>query len=286
MGAVFDPQTYGHDVSWCDLLAASRGIARAAPGQRPRCATPMPPPDERPPPHRNACVIVPAFDAARTIVGVLTDLREALPEVPMQIVVDDGSRDCTGDIAAEQGARVVSHAMNLGKGAALLSGLRAAEALGFEVALAVDADGQHPAASAREVLLGSTDPRALVLGVRDLSREGAPRANRVSNGISNFFLSRFAGRPLHDTQCGLRRYPVADTLALGASARGYAFEAEVLLRACAAGMPIVERTVRVIYPPEDERVTHFDSVRDPARIIVVVLSTVRDLHAHGRPKGA
>ena len=50
--------------------------------------------------------------------------------------------------------------------AALMSGLRAAEALRMQMALAVDADGQHPAESARQVLFASTDPRALVLLMR------------------------------------------------------------------------------------------------------------------------
>ena len=200
----------------------------------------------------------------------MPELRGAL------IVVDDGSRDATGAIAAEAGARVVVHAQNRGKGAALASGLAEAHALGFDVALSVDADGQHPAESARLVLGAASDPRALVLGVRDLARDGAPRANQLSNGISNFFLSRFTGRALDDTQCGLRRYPVRGTLALGARARGYAFEAEVLLRAVAAGLPVIQQPIAAFYPPERERITHFDSVRDPARIIAVVLRTLWD----------
>jgi glycosyltransferase involved in cell wall biosynthesis len=234
----------------------------------------------------NACIVIPALDAEKTIAAVLADLGRVMPEVTTRIVVDDGSHDETAKLAAKGGAYVVSHAENRGKGAALVSGLVTARSLGFEVALAVDADGQHPAESAKEVLFASPDPRVLVLGVRDLAREGAPRANRMSNAISNFFLSRFTRRPLHDTQCGLRRYPVGETLALATRANGYAFEAEVLLRGVAAGLPIVERDVRVVYPPEHERATHFDSVRDPARIIAVVLSTVRELRARGKPSGA
>jgi hypothetical protein len=143
------------------------------------------------------------------------------------------------------------------------------------VALSVDADGQHPGASARAVLEAAPDnPDALVLGVRDLARAGAPGPNRLSNAISNFFLSLFAGRPLGDTQCGLRRYPVRRTLELAPRAAGFAFEAEVILLAAAAGVPIVEVPVPVHYPPQEERVSHFDPLRDPARIIAVVLRTV------------
>jgi len=228
----------------------------------------------------SACAIVPAFDAAATVGRVVDDVGAALG-TPV-IVVDDGSGDATAQAARERGARVVRHERNRGKGAALVTGLREAARLGASVAVTVDADGQHPGASARTVLQGSDDPRALVLGVRDLVRDGAPRSNRFGNGVSNFFLSAFAGRRLRDTQCGLRRYPVRETLGLGASASGYAFEAEVVLRALAAGLPVVERPVEVVYPPASERRSHFRNVRDPARIVTTVVRTVVELRLRGR----
>ena len=118
------------------------------------------------------------------------------------------------------------------------------------------------------------DPDALLLGVRDMVGAGAPRANQLSNAFSNLVLSGFTGVRFADTQCGLRRYPVAATLAADGGAAGYAFEAEIILRAKASGVPIVEVPIDVIYPPEELRVSHFHSVRDPARIIVRVISTL------------
>ncbi len=225
-----------------------------------------------------ACVIVPAFEAARCVAAVIDELARTLPcDRGAIVVIDDGSTDDTADIAARAGAHVVRYAPNRGKGAALVRGLEEAAALGFYVALSVDADGQHPASSARQLLDASSDPEDLVLGVRDLVRDGAPRKNQLSNGISNLFLSLFSGRRLADTQCGLRRYPVKETLALRARASGYAFEAEVLLRAIARGVHVVELPVKVIYPDEAERVTHFDSVRDPMRIVGAVVRTLYDL---------
>lgn len=220
----------------------------------------------------NGCAIIPAYDAERTVGEVVRSLRAVWPEGSPLLVVDDGSADRTAEVAREAGAELIVHPRNLGKGAALRTGMREALRRGCTVAVTVDADGQHRAEDARHLLDAVDDPRALVLGIRDLVGAGAPRANQISNRISNFFLSFFARRPFLDTQCGLRRYPLAATLGLDARDEGYAFEAEVILRAVAAGLPLVELPVSVIYPPE--RVTHFDSVKDPARIVTRVVKTL------------
>jgi glycosyltransferase involved in cell wall biosynthesis len=221
-----------------------------------------------------ACAIVPAFDASATLASVVAGLRGVLA-VPV-IVVDDGSRDATELVARDSGAIVVRHSENRGKGAALRTGLGEAARRGMTIAVAVDADGQHPAESSLAVLRGSNDPRALVLGVRDLLRDGAPASNQFGNKVSNFFLSTFSGQQLRDTACGLRRYPVAETLALGARADRYEFEAEVLLRAIAAGVVIVEVPVAAVYPPPGGQ-THRRSIADPMRIVAVVARTAAEL---------
>jgi len=221
-----------------------------------------------------SCAIIPAYQAARTVGEVARETRALWPDPDAVIVVDDGSSDDTADIARAEGAIVLAHPNNRGKGAALRTAMTYALARGFDVAVTLDADAQHPPAEARRLLDVDPDPEAFVLGIRDLVGAGAPRANQMSNRISNFFLSLFCGRTLADTQCGLRRYPLAKTLSLGARDEGYAFEAEIILRAVAAGVRIVETPINVYYPPAGERVTHFHSVRDPARIIARVLTTL------------
>ncbi|TKD12879.1 glycosyltransferase family 2 protein [Polyangium fumosum] len=222
------------------------------------------------------CAIIPAYQAARTVAEVVGATRALWPEPSAVFVVDDGSTDGTADLARAAGATVLAHPNNRGKGAALRTGMMHALRRGFDVAVTLDADAQHPPAEAHRIAFVDPDPRALVLGVRDLVRAGAPRANQMSNRISNFFLSLFSGRPLADTQCGLRRYPLQTTLSLGARDDGYAFEAEIILRAIAAGVRIVEVPMDVVYPPEHERITHFHSVRDPARIVFRVVSTLAE----------
>jgi len=235
-----------------------------------------------------ALIVVPAFDAERTISVVLRGLRKEMPEVPL-LVIDDGSRDGTRAAAEAEGVPVVASRSrhggggNHGKGAALRTGLEEANARGKTLMVSVDADGQHRAADAARVLVAPAPPDTLVLGVRDLAGAGAPRANRFSNAISNHFVSRFAGRHLADTQCGLRRYPVAETLALGVRGERYEFEAEVLLRAAWAGLPIAFEPIKVLYPAD--RTTHFDVRRDPWRILATVLGTTAE-HRYRRAKTA
>lgn len=249
---------------------------------------------------QSAVFIVPAFQAAATVEEVVRGLQRAwrlafdelLPEAraawsaePICVVIDDGSWDGTGQRAAAAGALVLRHEVNRGKGAALGTGLTWAEAHGHEMVVSVDADGQHPPEEAVRLMLLDAPRDALVLGVRDLVRDGAPWPNRFSNGFSNLFLSLYGRMRLQDTQCGLRRYPVRRTLELRPQDSGYAFEAEVVLRMARLRLPIVQEPVRVIYPPEDQRVSHFHSVRDPARIVRRVLWTVASVRLRPRRSG-
>ena len=64
-----------------------------------------------------ACIIVPAYQAEKTLGGVIADLRSALPQLADEIlVIDDGSTDATADVAIRAGCLVVSHGRNRGKG--------------------------------------------------------------------------------------------------------------------------------------------------------------------------
>lgn len=222
-------------------------------------------------------VVIPAFQAQRQLAALLTELQcEAQRHAwPLRaLVVDDGSSDGTHDVASLAKVACVRHPTNLGKGAALRTGLAWALEQGFTQVVTADADGQHPSSEILRLVELETPTDALVLGVRDLVRAGAPKANQFSNRVSNRFLSLFTGMRLFDTQCGLRRYPVRETLELKCRDAGYAFEAEVILRAARVGLPILQTPIEVRYPRGTERLSHFDNVRDPMRIVARVVTTL------------
>jgi hypothetical protein len=89
-------------------------------------------------------ILVPAYNEAENIGHVLDLMPSEVCGAPTSVlVVDDGSRDGTGDVAAKHGAVVARHVINRGGGAALRTGYRLMVESGAEIVVTLDADGQH-----------------------------------------------------------------------------------------------------------------------------------------------
>jgi len=152
-------------------------------------------------------VVIPAFNEELSVADVVAEVRRKSPFCDV-LVVDDGSTDATSIRAAEAGALVATLPFNLGVGGAMRTGYRFAFQHGYDIAIQVDADGQHDPASipALVAALGAGDGADLVLGAR-FAGEGdyrvrGPRAwaMRVLAAI----LSRSARTRLTDTTSGFR----------------------------------------------------------------------------------
>jgi Glycosyl transferase family 2 len=145
--------------------------------------------------HGKIAILVPAYNEADNIGYVLDLVPDQVCDVPTAVlVVDDGSRDSTGDVAAEHGAAVARHVTNRGGGAALRTGYRLMVESGAEIVVTLDADGQHlPAEMERlvkPVLDGEVDVAhgSRVLGHADrnhFARElGIVFFNRIVSAIT------------------------------------------------------------------------------------------------------
>lgn len=223
-------------------------------------------------PSVTTAILIPAFNCERTIAAVVAGARQIVPTV---LVVNDGSTDATAVLATGAGAEVVPHAANCGKGAALLTGMRHLAARGVDRVVTLDGDGQHLAEEVPRVLaVSDAEPDALVIGERQFDAVAIAPIKLFGNRFANRWVEIACGQRLADTQSGLRCYPLSRTLALNASARHFAFETEVLIRAARAGIPIRSVPVRVYYPPIAERTSHFRPVVDTIRIIFVVLGLI------------
>jgi glycosyltransferase involved in cell wall biosynthesis len=151
--------------------------------------------------------IVPAYNEEEAVVGVVRDIYDHVPHADV-LVVDDGSVDRTAARAREAGAIVCSLSYNLGIGAAVQTGLKYAYTHGYDVAIQVDGDGQHPAEQIHKLLAVLRDhPEVdMAVGSRFLEDTGyeSPISRKIGIRIFSLILSLVCRQKLTDTTSGFR----------------------------------------------------------------------------------
>jgi glycosyltransferase involved in cell wall biosynthesis len=153
-------------------------------------------------------VVIPAHDEQASLPGTLAEVRARAPFVD-ELVVDDGSHDDTARVARKLGATVVRHPVNLGVGGALQTGFRWACRHGYDIAVQLDADGQHDPsyleALLAPVIAGHCD---VAIGSRFVSSTGyhAPWNRRLGMLLFSGVVRLALGRPIYDTTSGFRAY--------------------------------------------------------------------------------
>ncbi len=235
-------------------------------------------------------LIVPTFDNSEAIAQVTKD---SLARTSLDVlIVDDGSRLPVAEILrrdeiTDARLHLVRHEKNLGKGRALCTAFAWALAHGYTHVLSLDGDGQH-LASAVNVLLEEAEshPFAVIIGARRFSGENVPGASRFGRKFSNFWVHFQTGVAVSDSQCGMRIYPLFHLQTPRFFTSRYEFEIEVLVRLLWAGVRVQEVAVDVVYPPKDERVSHFRKGWDNTRISLLntVLVTWSLFTRHLGPK--
>lgn len=144
-------------------------------------------------------IIIPAMNEEGVIATVINGVKSLLGDRCEIIVIDDGSKDSTGKVAKEAGARVVTHPYNIGNGAAIKSGIRAAKG---EVVVMMDADGQHKAEDIPRLLekIGTYD---MVIGARTGESETSMHRD-LANTVYNRFATYLTKREIPDLTSGFR----------------------------------------------------------------------------------
>ena len=201
-------------------------------------------------------VVIPVYNHAATVTEVV---RHAMELGYPVFVVDDGSTDDTLKRLKEiPRINIVTHKENRGKGAALLSGFAAAAKVA-DMAITIDADGQHyPQDALRLIAALPQKERPIVVGKRMYAAgEHVPWTSRFGREFSNFWVWASGGPALSDSQSGMRIYPLPEAMNLGVKARRFQFEVEILVKAKRKGIPVMEVPVRVNYNPSGERISHF-----------------------------
>ncbi|HWH85068.1 MAG TPA: glycosyltransferase family 2 protein [Burkholderiaceae bacterium] len=222
-----------------------------------------------PSPSTTHLVLIPSYDTGATVYATVRAARAQWAPV---WVVTDGSGDGTpaglqAMACNDADLRVIELPVNAGKGAAVLHGLRAAQAEGFTHALTMDADGQHPAELIGAFMQASMrHPQTMVLG-RPVFDASAPllrvRGRRVSNGWTNL---ETLGAGIADSLYGFRVYPIDALVAVMRGQRWmrrFDFDTEAVVRLAWRGVKPVNLDAPVKYLTAAEGgVSHFRYGRD------------------------
>jgi glycosyltransferase involved in cell wall biosynthesis len=219
-------------------------------------------------------VLLPTYNTGPRLLGVIEEVLQHWQ--PVLVVVDgstDGSADSVLELARHEPAlSVIVLPQNSGKGAAVLAGAEWARERGFTHALAMDADGQHPAAKIAEFMARSQQhPDALVLG-SPIFPSNVPRERLYCRKLSVAVVRwTILGRGINDNLYGFRVYPIApllEVLALRRTGRRYDFDTEAAVRLCWAGARPINVPAPVRYFSRAEGgVSHFHYVRDNVTLV-------------------
>jgi len=227
------------------------------------------PPNEIHKPHLSFLIVVPTYNNQLTVGNVIKDILKVTPEL---VVVNDGSTDGADKVlSAIPRITVITHECNLGKGAALVSGLRFAARSNYNYTITMDGDGQHLAADLPKFLEEMENhPDALIVGRRNLTGGGKRLKSRLLRAHSNFWVWVLTQKWVGDSQSGFRAYPLASILELPLKKQKYDFEIEVLVMALWAGTPIREVPIAVNYVAGSK--SHFRPFRDFILVSALIIS--------------
>lgn len=217
--------------------------------------------------------IIPAYNEVNTIKKVVMGSLK-YSDV---LVVDDGSQDGTTDLALKTGARVIKHANNMGKGAAIRTGLNESLNNDYEIMVLIDADCQH-------------DPHYIPSMVRNLGKkemiicsrfmEGPPQGmafqRKLSNRLTTDILRYITGYRITDSQCGFRAISKEAALVfLNISYDGYEFESEMLYQASLNDLSVKEMPIPCSYKSEKSYITWVNVLNYGFFILVLILRSLK-----------
>lgn len=219
--------------------------------------------------------IIPAYNESTHVSDVVAGVMNHLPV----LVVDDGSSDNTGHLAASAGATVLHQLPNQGKGKALITGFQWALEHDYQAAITLDADGQHDPEELPKFLKAYSDLGGdLVIGARDFSQ--IPHIRRVANTLGRWIISWSMSQLVLDNQSGYRlisRRMMQATLE--SMEHGFQFEVEMILICIQKGYSLEWVPIRTIYADEH---SHIKPVQHLLEFTKMALRVRRQMNAFYR----
>ncbi len=213
------------------------------------------------------CIIIPAYNEAKVIGGVLEALR---PFGYAVVVVNDGSTDNTREVLARyKWVDAISFSCNEGKGVAIKEALGYAKEKGFKWALLMDADGQHSIEDIPAFFRATNSKVGMVCGSRLRNPSGMPIVRLFINRLMSLIISGYVGQWIPDTQCGFRLLRLEAINPQDLTSDKYEVETDIILRVRESDWEIVSVGIKSVY--HEHAVSYINPVRDTCRFIKFML---------------
>lgn len=200
-------------------------------------------------------IIIPARNEKDKIASVISSAKKYGDVV----VVDDGSTDNTYAVAESEGALVLHHVVNLGKGAALKTGCDYAVLNGIKKIVVIDADAQHDPAQIPE-FIEKLDGNDIVFGRRSFS-SNMPLILKFGNNFINKTASVLYGVSLNDMLCGYRAFTIEAYKKIRWRATDYSVESEMVRNAGKHKLRYAEIPIKTVYHDNYKGTTVLDGIR-------------------------
>jgi len=216
------------------------------------------------------CILIPGYNESRMIGQVVSEARKIIDDV---IVVDDGSRDNTAQIAQGAGAIVLKHEVNKGKGAALKTGFQYAIEHKYDAVITMDSDGQHDPSDIPGFFnalekIGS----GIIIGSRMNDISTMPAIRKCTNKLTSFASSLLAHQKIEDSQSGFRLITSDVLQTVKLETDRFETESEILIKASKAGFRITSVPIKTIYGEEKSKIR---PIHDTYRFFKLLFRSLR-----------
>lgn len=212
------------------------------------------------------CFVIPVYNHPDYLLDLLSYLQQF--KLPI-IVVNDGSHaTCTADLkqlsAQIEEMVLIEHPTNMGKGQAVMTGIKHAHAMNLTHALQLDADGQHNWQDiAGFIETSKSQPQAMVIG-QAVFDQTVPKKRLYGRYLTHVWVwINSLSFDIQDSMCGFRVYPVAASMQVIENNTLHprmGFDSEILVRLKWQGVAFVNLPTHVVYP--EGGISHFNMLRD------------------------
>lgn len=215
------------------------------------------------------CVIIPAYNEEMRIGYIVGEVKAKGVDC---VVIDDGSSDKTKMIAEREGAHVISHPNNSGKGRSIRDGFSYVLESGYDFGLIMDGDGQHHPDEIPAFIKAAEDSDAgVIVGNRMRKPRNMPPVRLLTNWFMSTIISLITGQRLPDSQCGFRLIRSEVIKAIILSSDRYEIESEILIKAARAGFKIKSIFIKSIYGGQKSQIRPF---KDTLRFVSFISKTI------------